>query len=130
MSKEVETAFIICWHGSQEEYGLSFLSAVRLHHLLARISREYGLYFLLYGALNAAQISRGVRTVCSCCTVHLIFAQISRLVRLSFFLYGLLINCTDFEERVRPSAAVRTVFYWHKFLESVRPVGAVLLHLI
>ena len=48
---KIETAFIICLHRTREVYGLSF-SAVRLHYLFAQISREYGLSFLLYGALN------------------------------------------------------------------------------
>ena len=130
VSKEVETAFIICWHESQEEYGLSFLSAVRLHHLLARISREYGLYFLLYGALNAAQISRGVRTVCSCCTVHLFLAQISRKVQLSLLLYGLPLNCTEIEKSVRPVYCCIDCIYWHDFQGYVRPGTAVQLHLV
>ena len=89
---------------------MRLLSAVQLHHLLAQRSREYGLGFLLYGALNFAQISRGVRTGYSCCTVLLILAQISRKVQLSLLLYGLLINCTDIEEVYGQSAAVRTAF--------------------
>ena len=94
------------------------------------VREVYGLFISAVRCIKLAQISRGVRPVLYCCTVHLIFAQISRKVRLGFFLYGLLINCTDFEERVRPVCCCTDCFYWHKFLENVRPVGAVLLHLI
>ena len=84
----------------------------------------------MYGAFNLAQISRGVRTGYSCCTVHLILAQISRKVHLSLLLYGLLINCTDIEEVYGQSAAVRTAFIGTVFEEMYGLFAAVQLHLL
>ena len=106
-----------------------YFSAVRLLHLLARKSREYVLYCLLYGALNSAQISR--------------------VYGLVILLYGAFISCTEFEEgtaeliavrsanklhryrgSVRPVCCCTDCIYWHEFQGNVRPGAAVQLHLV
>ena len=87
-----------------------YFSAVRLLHLLARKSRDYGLYCLLYGALNSAQISR--------------------VYGLVILLYGAFISCTEFEEGTAELIAVRSANKLHRNRGGVRPGAAVHLHLI
>ena len=87
-----------------------YFSAVRLLHLLARKSREYGLYCLLYCALNSAQISR--------------------VYGLVILLYGAFISCTEFKEGTAELIAVRSANKLHRNRGSVRPGAAFHLHLI
>ena len=126
VSKEVETAFIICWNESQEEYGLT----VRLLHLLHSFR---GCTACFTSAVRCIKFGTDFEGCTDCL----------------FLLYGAFISCIDFEEgtaefivvrsanklhryrgSVRPAGAVRTVIYWHDFQGEVRPGAAVQLHLV
>ena len=123
VSKEVETAFIICWHESQEEYGLT----VRLLHLLHSFR---GCTAEFTSAVRCIKFGTDFEGCTDCL----------------FLLYCAFNSCTDFEEgtvlfiavqsviklhsyrgSVRPVGAVRTVIYWLGFLEEVWPGTAVQL---
>ena len=75
--------FFFCWHESQEEVRPGYFSAVRTASFIGTRIEEYGLYGLLYGALNFCTNFEECTVWFSCCTVHLFLAQNSRKVRLS-----------------------------------------------
>ena len=126
VSKEVETAFIICWHESQEEYGLT----VRLLHLLHSFR---GCTACFTSAVRCIKFGTDFEGCTDCL----------------FLLYGAFISCTDFEEgtaefivvrfanklhryrgSVRPVCCCTDCIYWHEFQGDVWPGPAVQLHLV